>query len=158
MSADALNRVVQRAVTKAIPKCPDLAQKHVTPHVIRHTTALHLLQSGVDIAVIALWLGHESIETTHGYGSRSSVETACPGQTHACRRQSDTFQSWRFNTALLGRSLSFHTRAANVDSLRPPDYSDKRRRRNCIFRLGPLAAPNLDEPPSRPDGSRLFPL
>jgi site-specific recombinase XerD len=35
--------------------------------VIRHTTALHLLQSGVDIAVIALWLGHENIETTHGY-------------------------------------------------------------------------------------------
>jgi integrase/recombinase XerD len=67
MSADALDRVVQRAVAKAIPKCPDLAQKRVTPHVIRHTTALHLLQSGVDIAVIALWLGHESVETTHGY-------------------------------------------------------------------------------------------
>ena len=35
--------------------------------MIRHTTAMHLLQAGVDIAVIALWLGHESIETTHGY-------------------------------------------------------------------------------------------
>ena len=35
--------------------------------MVRHTTALHLLQAGVDIAVIALWLGHESIETTHGY-------------------------------------------------------------------------------------------
>lgn len=39
----------------------------VTPHVVRHTTALHLLHAGVDIAVIALWLGHESIETTRGY-------------------------------------------------------------------------------------------
>ena len=67
LSADGLDRLLQRAVKKAIPKCPDLAQKRVTPHVIRHTTALHLLQSGVDIAVIALWLGHESIETTHGY-------------------------------------------------------------------------------------------
>ena len=38
-----------------------------TPHVLRHTTALHLLQAGVDITVIALWLGHESIETTHVY-------------------------------------------------------------------------------------------
>jgi integrase/recombinase XerD len=37
------------------------------PHVIRHTTAMRLLHSGVDIAVVALWLGHESIETTHGY-------------------------------------------------------------------------------------------
>jgi len=39
----------------------------VTPHVLRHTTAMHLLQSGVDITVIALWLGHESPETTHMY-------------------------------------------------------------------------------------------
>ena len=67
LSADALDRLLQGAIKKALPKCPDLAQKRVTPHVIRHTTALHLLQSGVDIAVIALWLGHESIETTHGY-------------------------------------------------------------------------------------------
>jgi len=39
----------------------------VTPHLIRHTSAMHLLQAGVDMAVIALWLGHESIETTHIY-------------------------------------------------------------------------------------------
>lgn len=67
LSADALDHLLQQAVTKAIPKCPDLVHKRVTPHVIRHTTAMHLLQAGVDIAVIALWLGHESIETTHGY-------------------------------------------------------------------------------------------
>lgn len=67
LSPDALDRLLKRAVKKAILKCPDLVHKHVTPHVIRHTTAMHLLQSGVDIAVIALWLGHESIETTHGY-------------------------------------------------------------------------------------------
>ena len=47
--------------------CPSLRTKKITPHVLRHTTALHLLQAGVDLAVIALWLGHESIETTHGY-------------------------------------------------------------------------------------------
>ena len=47
--------------------CPSLARRHVTPHSIRHTTALHLLQSGVDLSVIALWLGHEQIETTHQY-------------------------------------------------------------------------------------------
>ena len=38
-----------------------------TPHTLRHTTAMHLLQSGVDITVIALWLGHESTNTTHRY-------------------------------------------------------------------------------------------
>jgi site-specific recombinase XerD len=41
--------------------------KRVSPHVVRHTTAMHLLQAGVEITVIALWLGHESIETTHMY-------------------------------------------------------------------------------------------
>lgn len=44
-----------------------LTQQHVSPHTIRHTTAMHLLQAGVDISVIALWLGHESPVTTHHY-------------------------------------------------------------------------------------------
>ena len=52
---------------QAAKACPTLASKRVSPHVLRHTTAMHLLQSGVDITVIALWLGHESPETTHIY-------------------------------------------------------------------------------------------
>ena len=55
------------AVQAATKVCPDLANRHVSPHVIRHTTAMHLLQAGVDISVIALWLGHESPVTTHLY-------------------------------------------------------------------------------------------
>jgi site-specific recombinase XerD len=67
LSRDGVNYILQAAVRAATTACPSLSNKHVSPHVIRHTTAMHLLQSGVDIAVIALWLGHESIETTHGY-------------------------------------------------------------------------------------------
>lgn len=55
------------AVHTATQAYPDLAKRHVSPHVIRHTTAMHLLQAGVDISVIALWLGHESPVTTHQY-------------------------------------------------------------------------------------------
>jgi site-specific recombinase XerD len=55
------------AVGKASETCPSLRGKVVSPHTIRHTTAMHLLQSGVDLTVIALWLGHESPETTHQY-------------------------------------------------------------------------------------------
>jgi len=55
------------AVTAATKKCPQLHQRKVSPHTLRHTTAMHLLQAGVDITVIALWLGHESPVTTHGY-------------------------------------------------------------------------------------------
>jgi site-specific recombinase XerD len=58
---------LSRAVQVAAESCPDLATRHITPHVIRHTTAMHLLQAGVDISVIALWLGHESPATTHQY-------------------------------------------------------------------------------------------
>lgn len=58
---------LKRAVADAACQCPSLEKKIVSPHTIRHTTAMHLLQSGVDITVIALWLGHESTETTHMY-------------------------------------------------------------------------------------------
>jgi site-specific recombinase XerD len=67
LSADAVNHLLKQAVKRASTGCPTLAAKRVTPHVFRHTTAMHLMQSGVDMAVIALWLGHESIETTHKY-------------------------------------------------------------------------------------------
>ena len=67
LSRDGVNYILQLAVQRATATCPSLASKRVSPHTLRHTTAMHLLQSGVDITVIALWLGHESIETTHGY-------------------------------------------------------------------------------------------
>lgn len=56
-----------RAVSTAAARCPSLAGKAVSPHTLRHTTAMHLLRAGVDVTVIALWLGHESPETTHQY-------------------------------------------------------------------------------------------
>jgi integrase/recombinase XerD len=67
MSRHGVNYLIQQAVAKAVTACPSLLAKNVTPHVMRHTTAMHLLQAGIDIATIALWLGHESIETTHIY-------------------------------------------------------------------------------------------
>ena len=55
------------AAAAAAERYPELARQRVSPHVVRHSTAMHLLQSGVDITVIALWLGHESPVTTHTY-------------------------------------------------------------------------------------------
>jgi site-specific recombinase XerD len=55
------------AVAHATATVPSLAKKQVSPHTLRHTTAMHLLQSGVPFNVIALWLGHESTNTTHRY-------------------------------------------------------------------------------------------
>jgi site-specific recombinase XerD len=58
---------LHRAVQAASEQRPELVTLSVSPHTIRHTTAMHLLQSGVDASVIALWLGHESPTTTHMY-------------------------------------------------------------------------------------------
>jgi integrase/recombinase XerD len=55
------------AVKKASATCPSLRGRRISPHTLRHTTAMHLLQAGVDLTVIALWLGHESPTTTHRY-------------------------------------------------------------------------------------------
>jgi site-specific recombinase XerD len=56
-----------RAVRSAIPSCPSLQRRGISPHTFRHSTALHLLKAGVALEVIALWLGHESPVTTHSY-------------------------------------------------------------------------------------------
>lgn len=58
---------LQYAAQRAVSKEPSLLSLRISPHLIRHTTAMHLLQSGVDLSVIAMWLGHESIQTTHQY-------------------------------------------------------------------------------------------
>jgi len=67
LSRDSVDHLLRRAVAAATAGCPSLDAKKVSPHVLRHSTAMHLFQVGVDIAVIALWLGHESLETTHVY-------------------------------------------------------------------------------------------
>lgn len=67
MSGDAVERLVAKHVAVARRSCSSLACKRITPHTLRHTAAMQLLQRGVDRSVIALWLGHESIETTQIY-------------------------------------------------------------------------------------------
>ena len=67
LSADAVKYLVDKHRTAAAATCPSLQQKRITTHGLRHTAAMELLQAGVDRSVIALWLGHESVETTQVY-------------------------------------------------------------------------------------------
>jgi integrase/recombinase XerD len=67
LSADAVQYLVTKYAAVAQQTCPSLADKHISPHVLRHTTAMELMQAGVDRTLIALWLGHESVETTQIY-------------------------------------------------------------------------------------------
>jgi integrase/recombinase XerD len=67
LSRDAVEHLVARHAATAARTCPSIAAKHVTPHVMRHSAAMSLLHAGIDITVIALWLGHESPATTRVY-------------------------------------------------------------------------------------------
>ncbi len=67
LSANAVQHMVAKHVATGQLICPSLAKKRVTPHVLRHTAAMELLQAGVDRAMIAIWLGHESLDTTQIY-------------------------------------------------------------------------------------------
>jgi site-specific recombinase XerD len=67
LDRDTVGWLVTKHAAAAARACPSLHRKHVTPHVLRHTTAVRLLEAGVDRASIGLWLGHESVETTQIY-------------------------------------------------------------------------------------------
>jgi site-specific recombinase XerD len=67
LSRDGVQYILNKHVAVARTTCPTLASKRISPHVLRHSTAMSLLQAGVDRSVIAMWLGHESVETTQIY-------------------------------------------------------------------------------------------
>jgi integrase/recombinase XerD len=67
MSRDAVSARLNLHITGAASTCPSLSSKRVTPHVLRHTAAMRLLEAGVDVMTIALWLGHANSETTQIY-------------------------------------------------------------------------------------------
>ena len=67
LSRDAVEYLIKKHVKVAQEQCPTLADKRVTPHVLRHSCAMELLSSGIDQTMIALWLGHESVESTQCY-------------------------------------------------------------------------------------------
>jgi site-specific recombinase XerD len=67
LSRFGLRHIVSNRTSAAAGRCPSLAKKSVSPHTFRHTTAMHMLQSGVDLSVIKSWLGHVKLSTTHAY-------------------------------------------------------------------------------------------
>jgi integrase/recombinase XerD len=67
LSRDALERRIARYTAVAARSCPALREKKVSPHILRHSAAMRLLNAGVDTTVIALWMGHENVATTQVY-------------------------------------------------------------------------------------------
>ncbi len=67
LTRKAIGRRITKHTAHGAERCPSLTAKTITPHVLRHTAAMRLLHAGVDTTVIALWLGHEQVETTQMY-------------------------------------------------------------------------------------------
>ena len=97
LSRDAVERRIAKHAGAAAGTCPSLRSKRISPHVLRHTAAMRLLQAGVDTSVIALWLGHEHVDTTQIYlhadlaiKERAIARTAPPDVRPGRYRPSDT--------------------------------------------------------------------
>ena len=101
LSADAVEYLVSKHCAAAAKVCPSLKEKRITTHCLRHSSAMELLQAGVDRSVIALWLGHESIETTQIYleATLAMKERALAKTTPL---NGGSFRRYRPDDALLG--------------------------------------------------------
>src|SRR5262249_54021530 len=91
LSPDGVHYLLARHSAAASKVCPSLKRKRVTVHILRHTMALDMLQQGVDRTVIALWLGHESIESTQVYleatlAMKEEALAKTTNRTHKYRR------------------------------------------------------------------------
>jgi integrase/recombinase XerD len=96
LSRDAVERLLAKHAAVAAVNCPTLRQKRVSPHVLRHTSAMRLLHAGAETTVIALWLGHESTRSTDMYlhadltmKERAIARTTPPGGRPGCYRPPD---------------------------------------------------------------------
>jgi integrase/recombinase XerD len=101
LSRDAVEHRLAYYTAKATAGCPSLHGKMITAHVLRHTTAMRLLHAGVDTSIIALWLGHESVETTQIYlhadlelKEKALARTRPPHATSGRYQPPDTLLAW----------------------------------------------------------------
>jgi integrase/recombinase XerD len=101
LSRDAIERRIGHYAALAAQGCPSLHEKTITAHVLRHTTAMRLLHAGVDTSVIALWLGHVSIDTTQIYlhadmtlKEQALARTRPANSRHGRYQPPDTLIAW----------------------------------------------------------------
>lgn len=94
--------IVRKHAARAATRAPSLARKRVHPHVLRHTTAVHLLQAGVDLVTISHWLGHASVETTNRYAAVDlEMKRAALANAGPLGDLDPTLGAWRKDASIL---------------------------------------------------------
>lgn len=101
MTRSGIHALVKRCAAKACAQAPTMRNKRVSPHVIRHTTASHLLHAGVDINTIRGWLGHVSINTTHRYAETDMATKERALATCTIAANPSTTKHWRDQPGLM---------------------------------------------------------
>ena len=101
MTRSGIHALVKRCAVKACARAPSLKSKKISPHVIRHTTASHLLHAGVDINTIRGWLGHVSINTTNIYAETDLETKARALATCAIPDKAIVTKHWRNQPGLM---------------------------------------------------------
>jgi integrase/recombinase XerD len=107
LTRKAVARRIAKHATYAAERCPSLTAKTITPHVLRHTAAMRLLHAGVDTTVIALWLGHEQVETTQMYLHAGPRDQRTSTRAHqAAGQQTRPLPPARLASPIPGRTVS----------------------------------------------------
>lgn len=151
MTRFGMHTLVERHVERASHTLPSLADKRVSPHTIRPTTATHLLRAGVDLNTIRAWLGHVSLRTTNVY-AEVDLEMKAKALAHCEIASSEPHDKrWRDDKGLMAFLRSLETlRLCGVDTvLRPIFVYDKvsaphNCERHIHYRTLPLSDFNID--------------
>jgi integrase/recombinase XerD len=132
MTRSAVEKRLRVIVEAASTTCPSLAGRRISPHTLRHTTAMHMLQAGVDVTTLALWLGHADLATTHAYveadlamKEKALQKLQPPGQRQRRFRAGDRLLAFldglagQANTASIMRSCQPRDRDQSIGNYAP---------------------------------------
>jgi Phage integrase family len=143
LSRFAIHLLVRKTVQRAISHCPSLRRMRVSPHVIRHGTAMALFQAGVDIAVIALWLGHDGTETNaYVHASLAMKERRSKKSCRSIRRSVDStpptacWRSWSRSEPLKSLRFVFPNNRPNFVNVAPSTCAEGYPSQSVPKRLG----------------------
>ncbi len=155
LGRDAIRKLVGETRPRRSGRLPPLATKHVGVHTLRHSCAMNLLQSGVDLATIALWLGHEDLRTVQHYlhADLALKERTGPGAPFPAQHQARTIPAARLGPRLPREPVIMRNCSPRRSQRGPPDRPNRRPRPVSPHRQGVMPRGGLSQAPPSPSSS-----